>query len=264
MAETPIALKHDTDENRRIARENAILVTQVGSGLHGISVEGTDDRDEMGICIEPPEYVIGLRRFEQYESRTQPMHVRSGPGDLDFVCYSLRKWSRLASQGNPSVLLPLFAPDSEVCEIQWPGRELRARRGMFISQYAGRRFAGYLDQQHKRMLGLLSKRTNRPELVEKYGFDTKFAGHAVRLGLQGVELLTTGELTLPMQPAHRERIVAIRTGLVPKDEVTAQVVDLRERINTLCETSWLPERPDITRINDWLTTVHISWWAGDR
>lgn len=63
-----------------------------------------------GVCIEPPEYVIGLQRFEQYIYRTQPEGVRSGPGDLDLIVYSLRKWLRLALAGNPTILLPLFVP----------------------------------------------------------------------------------------------------------------------------------------------------------
>lgn len=264
MTEAPTVMKHDTDEKRDIAQQNCVLVTQVGSGLHGISVDGQDDRDEMGMCIEPPEYVIGLKRFEQYEFRTQPMHVRSGPGDLDFTCYSLRKWARLAAQGNPTVILPLFAPDEDVCEIEWPGRELRLFRHWFISRYAGNRFVGYLDRQLKRMRGELSQRTNRPELVEKYGFDTKFAGHAVRLGLQGVELLSTGVLTLPLPRTHRDHIVAIRTGQVSKEDVESEAVDLRERIVELIDKSFLPERADVKKIDQWLITTYRRWWDGER
>jgi hypothetical protein len=52
--------KHATEEKQRIALDGTILRCQIGSGVHGTAVSGTDDRDEMGICIEPPEYVIGL------------------------------------------------------------------------------------------------------------------------------------------------------------------------------------------------------------
>jgi RNA repair pathway DNA polymerase beta family len=44
----------------------------VGSTVHGLANAGTDDRDEMGVCIEPPEYVLGLRPFEHWVFRTQP------------------------------------------------------------------------------------------------------------------------------------------------------------------------------------------------
>lgn len=57
---------HSTPEFAAIAEESTILRCLVGSTVHGTAVEGQDDRDEMGICIEPPEYVIGLKPFEQY------------------------------------------------------------------------------------------------------------------------------------------------------------------------------------------------------
>jgi hypothetical protein len=46
-----------------------ILRGLVGSTIHGLANAGTDDRDEMAVCIEPPDYVIGLRTFEHYVTR---------------------------------------------------------------------------------------------------------------------------------------------------------------------------------------------------
>ena len=48
------------------------------------------------------------------------------------------------------------------------------------------------------MTGQAGAHTNRPELVAVHGYDTKYAMHALRLGLQGIELLTTGRITLPV------------------------------------------------------------------
>ena len=64
-----------------------ILRGVVGSTIHGVSVSNQDDRDELGICIEPREYVIGLRHFETHVWRTQPEGVKSGPGDLDLTIH---------------------------------------------------------------------------------------------------------------------------------------------------------------------------------
>ena len=55
------------------------------------------------------------------------------------------------------------------------------------------------------------KNVNRPELVEKYGFDTKHAGHMVGLGFQGIEHLETGYITLPMPEDHRS-VVTLRAS----------------------------------------------------
>lgn len=53
---------HASEQARVIAERGLILRVQVGSGVHGTSVTGQDDRDEMGICLEPPEYVTGIAR----------------------------------------------------------------------------------------------------------------------------------------------------------------------------------------------------------
>ena len=45
------------------------------------TVASADDRDEMGICIEPAEYVAGLRVFNQWVYRTQPEGGRARAGN---------------------------------------------------------------------------------------------------------------------------------------------------------------------------------------
>src|SRR5215471_1753097 len=47
----------DNPAHRAVAEPNTVLLGLVGSTVHGVTVDGADDRDEMGICIEPPEYV---------------------------------------------------------------------------------------------------------------------------------------------------------------------------------------------------------------
>jgi uncharacterized protein len=152
-----------------IALPNEILRSVVGSGVHGIALEGTDDHDEMGVYIEPPERVLGLGSGrDDYVWRTQPEGVRSGHGDVDLILYSLRKYLRLAVKGNPTALLPLYAPESDLVTVSELGHELRDLRTSFLSQAAVERFLGYMQSQHERMLGggKRNKVPNRPELVE--------------------------------------------------------------------------------------------------
>ncbi|MFD3685095.1 DNA polymerase beta superfamily protein [Nocardiopsis sp. NPDC058631] len=256
-------MKHSVPEYARIAEKGTVLRCQVGSGAYGVTVAGQEDRDEMGICVEPPEYVIGLRTFEQYVHRTQPEHARSGPGDLDLTVYSLRKWMRLALNGNPTVLLPLFVPDGEIVAITDTGRELRAAGDRILSRRAGWRFLGYLRAQRDRMEGLRGgKHTTRPELVDLHGFDTKFAYHMVRLGIQGVELLETGHLTLPMPEADRTWLRELRRGEHTRDEALARAADLEERLTALCESSDLPEEPDRAWADRWLVDAYRRSWDG--
>ncbi len=253
-------MNHSSSEAHHVAEQNVILRCQVGSGVHGVTVDGQDDRDEMGICIEPADYVIGLKRFEQYQYRTQPEGRRSGPGDLDLVVYGLRKWARLAAAGNPTVLIPLFVPSAEVVDIAWPGLALRKRPHLFLSRDCGRRFIGYLDSQRDQMLGLRGKHTNRPELIALYGFDVKFAYHAVRLGIQGVELLTTGWITLPIPEPERSWLLDLRHGKIRLSEVLDRIADLRDQLVGHTEVSWLPDHAPQPALDRWLVDVYRDWW----
>ncbi|WP_326566583.1 nucleotidyltransferase domain-containing protein [Amycolatopsis rhabdoformis] len=251
-------MDHDSAE---LADRGTILRCQVGSAVFGTSVDGQGDRDEMGLCVEPPEYVAGLRRFEQYVFRTQPEGVRSGPGDLDLIVYSLRKWMRLALGGNPTVLLPLFVPENEIVRITDAGRELRANADRFVSQRAGAKFAGYLQSQRRRLVeGTVN--VTRPELVEAYGFDTKYAMHMVRLGVQGVELLKTGRLTLPMAEPWRTWLRDLRRGRHSRDDALAAAGELeRELAGLVAGASPLPAGPDEDWADEFLVRSHLAYWA---
>ncbi|HSV40282.1 MAG TPA: nucleotidyltransferase domain-containing protein [Nocardioidaceae bacterium] len=269
---------HASEEARFLAERGLILRTQVGSGVHGTAIGGQDDRDEMGICLEPAEFVTGLATvprgilsdaavpFEQYERHTvwdEPggLANRSGAGDLDVIVYSARKWCRLALAGNPTVLLVLFVPDDEVVFRNEAGSELAANAHRFISKLAGRRFLGYLQSQRAAMVGAPGAHTNRPELVAVHGYDTKFAMHALRLGFQGVELLTTGRITLPVPEPHRSFLRAVRRGEESLQIVLAQLDEAEARLGELTEISTVPDEPDRAWVNEWLHETHLAYWA---
>lgn len=235
----------------------------------------------MGICLEPAEFVTGLATvprgidsvarvpFEQYQRHTvwdQPggLANRSGAGDLDVVVYSARKWCRLALAGNPTVLLALFVPDDEVAFRNEAGVELVDNAHRFVSKLAADRFLGYLRGQRAAMTGESGAHTNRPELVEVHGYDTKFAMHALRLGVQGAELLTTGRITLPIAEPDLSRLRAVRRGEVELADVIAQVDEAEARLLELQASSSVPDEPDRAWVDDWLHRSHVEYWRGRR
>lgn len=270
---------HASEQARRIAEQGTILRVQVGSGVHGTSIAGQDDRDEMGICLEPPEYVTGVARvpsgvdaevatlpFEQYQRHTvwdQPggLANRSGAGDLDVVIYSARKWARLALAGNPTVLLLLFVPDDDVVYRDQAGVELVDNAHRFVSRLAADRFLGYLSAQRTAMTGESGAHTNRPELVAEHGYDTKFAMHALRLGVQGTELLSTGRITLPVPEPDRAYLRAVRRGEIPLKEVLAAIDEAEQRLIGLRESADVAVEPDRGWVDAWLHRSYLAHWG---
>ncbi len=249
-----------------LCHRHCILRGTVGSSAHGVELAGTDDRDEMGIFVELPEHVCGLRPLdhciqrEGADGRIKGDHERSGPGDLDLVFYSLRKYCRLAGQGNPSALMLMWLPSYST--ITFVGEMLLSIREDLVSRQAGERFLGYLVSQRRALTGERKKKVSRPELVERYGYDTKFAGHAVRLGLQGIEFLTEGGLRLPMPTKDRELVVSIREGEVSFSEALSMIESLQSKLEKLLESKkgGMRERADTKRINRFLVEAHVQWW----
>lgn len=259
---------HDnTSMTRAEALHCTILQCLVGSTAHGLNVQdGLEDRDEMGIMVEGLDLAMPVSRqpFEQFIYRSaaerEGKHdAKSRAGDLDLTIYSLRKWASLALKGNPTVLLPLFAP---VTYSDAYGQSLRTLAPSFASKDAGKRFSGYLQAQRERLLGQRGQKdVNRPELVEKYGFDTKYCMHMLRLGVQGIEYLKTGKLELPMREPVRSDLYAVRLGKFTQDHCIEWCRQLEDELESLIQgKSPLPDKPDVERVQKWVAGVYLKRW----
>jgi len=252
---------------QQMAERTTILRVVVGSTLHGLNVQdGMEDRDEMGVCVEDIQHVVGLSQFEQVVYRTaaereQKHNARNSAGDLDLVIYSLRKYLRLALGGNPTILNLLFAPRDKIVVSNALGFGLMELAPDIISKKAGRAFLGYCQAQRQRLLGERGQRDiNRPELVEKYGFDTKYAMHMLRLGFQGVELLKTGRVSCPMQEPERSWLLGVRTGKATLQECLTKAGELDQELKDLLETSPLPDEPNTEKVESWMVNVYLQQW----
>lgn len=250
-----------TVSDGHIAFENEILRSTVGSELHGTGIPGVEDHDEMGIYIEPPEYVLGFKKMEHYTWRSKPEGVKSEHGDVDLTMYSLRKYMSLAMQGNPTVLLLLFTKPPFRSYAHTFGLNLQEMAPFIVSKRCVPRFQGYLESQRQRLTG--EKRghvPSRPELVEKFGYDTKYAMHALRLAIQGIEILKTYGLQLPMHEDEREFLFAVRKGEFKYETVLAMLQQYSDRLATETAVSTLREEPDVAAVERWMVEAHMKFW----
>lgn len=243
--------------SKEIAIKNEILRGIIGSTCHGTAIEGQDDRDEMGVFIEPPMNVCGLRTLDHYIQRDQPEGCRSQPGDLDLTLYSLRRFCELASKGNPSVVVLLWLTQHLVKTSL--GEELVSLRAEFISKESGKRFLGYLSSQKLRLTGERARNVIRPDLVEKYGYDTKFAMHALRLGFEGIELLTDGKLTLPVREPDLSVLRAVRTGQIKFEEAIRLIEETEDKLKVVVDNCTAVV--NMQRINEFMISAHRRHWG---
>lgn len=237
-----------------------ILECVVGSTAHGTAVDdGLEDLDLMAIVLEDPEHFVGFSPVDVEVTRTKPVGVRSEAGDVDHVAYGLRKFLGLALKGNPTILLALFAPEPRVLTSE--GEILRWMAPLIVSKQCYQPFRGYMRQQHERLLGLRGQRNvTRPELVAAHGYDTKYGGHVVRLGLQGAEVLSTGKISLPMRDADRELVLKVRSGGFSLAEVSNVIIAAEEALVKAYGQSTLRAEPDRHAVQRWMIATYMTHW----
>lgn len=235
-----------------------ILRSKVGSKVYGTSSGG--DEDFMGIYVARPEYVTGLSSRNHWTWRSAEEGVQSTSEDIDLTVYELRRWASLAVSCNPSVLIPLFTSvlDCPIMEIH--GRIIkRSFPPLIWSQRAGDSFCGYLHSQRLRFTGEKARHGRvRPELIEEFGYDTKYAHHMIRLGYQGIEFLEYGKLTLPLPPPALETCRDVRAGKYTKAEVCDMACELEDVIAR--KKKLAPESPKIGEVNSLLHTITEDVW----
>jgi hypothetical protein len=75
--------------------------------------------------------------------------------------------------------------------------------------------------------------------------------HLIRLLLSGIGVLRDGFVPVKVGD-HRDRLLAIRRGEVPWEDVEDWRLRLHQELNAAFETTRIPERPDYERANAFL------------
>jgi hypothetical protein len=81
--------------------------------------------------------------------------------------------------------------------------------------------------------------------------------HLIRLLLAGVTVLREGVVPVRVE-ANRDRLLAIKRGEVPFEEVEAWRLDLHRQFDAAAEATKLPERPDYEKANAFLVRARRS------
>ena len=200
---------------------NVQYETIMGSVAYGVSAD-TSDVDVYGWAIPPkddifphlrgevPGFGTPRARFEQYEEH----HVRdadalAGHGRVyDVTIYGIIKFFNLAMENNPNIIDCLFTPVNCILHSTRIGNLVRENRRLFLHKGAWPKFKGYAySQLHK--LTNKTPQGKRAQLVEKHGYDVKFAYHVVRL-LTEVEMILMEE-DIDLQ-RNNDQLKAIRRG----------------------------------------------------
>jgi len=157
--------------------------------------------------------------------------------------WELQKFLVLALKANPNVLECLYTPLVE--KVTPLAEELLGMKTIFLSRMVYQSYNGYVMSQFKKM---------QADIRNKGQVKWKHVMHLIRLLLSGIGVLRDGIVPVRVD-AHRDRLLAIRRGEVPWDDVESWRLSLHQEFNAAFETTKLPERPNYERANAFLISA---------
>lgn len=233
-------IPHVTEEALGLLPERVILLGFRGSVVHGTyrppeNPNSVDDIDLMAVHVGPLEHYLGFRRKGQ-----ETVDESSGPWDV--VSYEVRHYFKLLRKNNPNVQQLLWTPERFIVQATDLGQRLRTRREMFLSKQAYDAFNGYAYSQYQKLekkdhRGYMGQK--RKKLVERHGYDTKYASHLIRLIRMGCEYLRAGKVQLPRPDA--DELLAIKRGEWTLQEVRDAAREGFDALEKARDESPLPE-----------------------
>jgi len=229
----------------------------ISHGTHNPDPGSIDDIDMMCVLIPPIEYYLGLKSFGSRGTK----EIKEGRYDL--VLYEFRKFVSLLVKGNPNVIGLLYLKPEYLHKVTDMGRILIENRDQFLTQALVHSMLGYANAQLRKLdsslklnpsyRGYMSEK--RKKLVEKHGYDTKYAGHLIRLLRMCLEFIETKELNVYRINDGRE-LYEIKNGKWPFRKVESEA----NRLSELCVTklnmiSDLPESVDQDEVDSICVTI---------
>ena len=228
----------------------------MGSTAYGVSTNASD-LDVYGFTIPPKSYVFPENYIHGFDTpqefnQWQEHHVAHKEKVYDFQIFNIVKYFSLCMDCNPNMIDSLFVPLNCIAQITQIGNIVRENRHMFLSKKLWHKYKGYsYSQLHKAQSKSVETGSKRAALREKYGWDTKFLYHVVRLLSEAEQLLIECDLVLD-EKGRREHMKAVRRGEVTPEDVRKWATSKEKDLETAYVNSKLPHTPRVSEIKSLL------------
>ncbi len=188
--------------------------------------------------------------FEQMQSHhIMDQDALGGQGkEYDLSIFNIVKFFELCLTNNPNMVDSLFTPENMVIHCTNTGRLVRDNRKLFLSKLCWVKFRGYAHTQLKKMNDKKPE-GERKKIVDKFGYDVKFAYHIIRLFDEVEQILTEGDIDLQRA---KDMMKSIRRGEWTAEEVRQWAMTKELALEKAYAECKLPEIPDIEPIKQLL------------
>ncbi len=183
-----------------------LFKVKFGSQVYGTATL-TSDIDVGVVTLENTEQIYGIR-----DDDIIAQEIKDG---LDTREVYLRRFCKLCAKGNPNVLEWLYTPKEHI-EYEHPAFTDYIRNNASLFLVRPNLIASHLGfaksqvmkmRNHEKVMG-----AKRKLLYEKYGYDVKYASHAIRLLKQLQDILIFGEIRFPYPYETVQLLKMIKEG----------------------------------------------------
>ena len=239
-------------ENKEISGRIDILCLG-GSHAYGTNTEDSDI-DIRGVAHNSANNILLGKDFE---------HVRLD--NIDTTIYSLNKLLPLLLNCNPNTIEILGCLPQHYLQISDTGRELINLSDAFLSKRCINSFGGYTRSQLHELNLLADKHLAELNIRNRKAIEHKKLGkhmmHLIRLYLMVFDILEDGKINT-YRNKDREFLLSVRNGKYldsdyrPTKEFNDLLNELDSKFKSLSESTQLPDKPDIDRVNKFLFEVN--------
>lgn len=251
-----------------------------GSSAYAMDSD-TSDLDCLGFWIPPLDSIFphlkGLipgfdggfsEKTLEFSTYTQhhmfDQSAKGGKGcEYDYTIHSIVKYFRLLLGANPTLIESLFSPVRCVLHLTPIGQLVLDNRKLFLCKELAKNSASYArGQLHKLRTKEPTEDSKRFAVVEKYGYDLKWAVHNVRLIDQAYQIVTKNDIDLE---ENREKLKSIRRGEWTMEQIEAHFKMMEPILIEATDKSDLPWEPDREQVRALLVqclTKHFGSLAG--
>jgi len=227
----------------------------MGSVAYGVSSD-TSDMDIYCFSIPPKNIVFphldgeifGFgRQHKRFDQWTQHhIYDESSKKKYDVTIYSIIKFFQLCMDNNPNMIDSLFVPRRCILHTTQIGEHVREYRKEFLHKGSWHKFKGYAySQVHKMSTKDPDETSTRYEMIQKFGYDVKFAYHVVRLLNEVEQILIEHDLDLER---NREQLKSIRRGEWKEQQIVDYFQTKEKELEKVYSESTLRHSPDENRI----------------
>lgn len=239
-----------------------IFKTIVGSTLYNLHSESSDV-DYKGIFMPErerafphEESILGLRPFSEH--KREETVVGSDSDKEEAVLYSGRYFIQLYLKGNPTLAeIPFVDPKFVVESTDLGWKIINFVKENMITRHLFGGYIGYFSSQIRGIKDGKGKHRekrldDRARDMKDGHYDQKMLSHAYRIGVQGVELFSTGKMspTMTGEPLKIARAIKFEgPKAVSRKDAIDLLVGLENDLLEAKKNSPLPYEPDFNKVH---------------